>query len=142
MKKHISSGAIIYISRNGKRKYLIMHRKKSNSWHLPKGTQETGESLKKTALREIKEETGLKIKIEKYIGLLNSVYKRDKKIVQKETYYFLAQPKDARSTLHLHDYEHDKVIFVSYKTALHHLRNYSIYEKEEEVLKIAEKMLQ
>jgi 8-oxo-dGTP pyrophosphatase MutT (NUDIX family) len=141
MRKHISSGAIIYISDKRIIKFLIMYRRKSNSWHLPKGTQIAGESIKETALREVREETGLKINIEKYIGKLDSFFERDGKKIKKETNYFLAQPKGKKLLLNNHDSEHDKICFLKYKTALNHLENFSLHEKEGEILKMAEQVL-
>jgi len=141
MKKHISSGAVVYIFENGTIKFLIMHREKSNSWHLPKGTQINSESLEQTALREVKEETGLEINIGRYINKLDSIFERNGKIVQKKTHYFLAQPLEKELVIDNHDSEHDEICFFDYKTALNYLQNFSLYEKEGEILKMAKKML-
>jgi 8-oxo-dGTP pyrophosphatase MutT (NUDIX family) len=45
-----------------------MYREKTNSWHLPKRTQENAETREETALQEVFEETGYRIEIQKYIG--------------------------------------------------------------------------
>lgn len=43
-------------------KFLIMHKKENGVWELPGGRMEFGEAAEDTIVREIAEETGLKIK--------------------------------------------------------------------------------
>ena len=40
-------------------------------WSLAKGTPDQGETLEETALREVREETGLEVKLESAIGSIN-----------------------------------------------------------------------
>jgi 8-oxo-dGTP pyrophosphatase MutT (NUDIX family) len=54
-----SSGAVVFHKKGGEIYYLLLHYE-SGHWDFPKGHIEKGESLKGTARREIKEETGLK----------------------------------------------------------------------------------
>lgn len=42
---------------------LVIHRPKYDDWTLPKGKIESGESLRETAVREIAEETGLRVRL-------------------------------------------------------------------------------
>lgn len=63
----IFRGKILVLYKNYKNKY--------EGWVLPKGTVEQGEEYKETALREVKEETGVSASIIKYVG------KRDRKSV-------------------------------------------------------------
>ena len=136
MNTHISSGAIVYKVEDGIKNILLLHRSKTDSWHLSKGTQNLGESLEETALREIKEETGLDVKLESYIGKLDSKYIRDGVEIHKETNYFIAQVFGG--DVAMHDHEHDKIVFVDYPTALSRLENFSLYEEEGKILKMAE----
>ena len=134
-KVHISSGAIVYTREQGKFSVLVMHRQKTDSWHLPKGTQEPGEDLPATARREVREETGLEIALGPYLGKLHSVIHRDGQVIPKETHYFLAQP--IGGNLIDHDREHDTVAFVAYDQAHRHLERFSLHEREGEILKMA-----
>ncbi len=137
MKKHISSGAIIYRKNGEKMEILIMHRETTNSWHLPKGTQEENETLDQTALREVKEETGLDIDLGVYIGKIDSTFERSGDFINKETHYFIGTPLSG--DIKNHDKEHETIVFVDYLTALYRLENFSLYEDEGKILKMAEK---
>lgn len=136
MNKHISSGAIVYKNESKRIEILLLHRKATDSWHLPKGTQNLGETLEQTSIREVKEETGLDIELIKYIGKLDSTYLRDGVNINKETNYFLA--RSIGGNIEIHDSEHDEVIFVDYSTALSRLEHFSLFEEEGKILKMAE----
>ena len=85
MKKVKSCGCII-IENN---KVLLIQQRKGN-WGFPKGRVEKNETESETALREVKEETNLDVKIED----LNKTYKDcyfTKKNESKEVVYFLAK---------------------------------------------------
>lgn len=138
MNKHISSGAVIYKIEDKVVKILLLHRKSTNSWHLSKGTQNPGETLEQTALREIKEETGLDVELGDYVGKLDSIFYRDDVKINKETHYFIATPLSG--DIKAHDHEHDEIYFLNYKTALSHLENFSIHEEEGKILKMAENL--
>jgi len=56
----IFRGKILVLYKNYKNKY--------EGWVLPKGTVEDGEEYKETALREVREETGVNASIIKYVG--------------------------------------------------------------------------
>ncbi|MCQ2463053.1 MAG: NUDIX domain-containing protein [Clostridia bacterium] len=59
-----SCGAVIYHdSQDGKRRFLLIKNKRSCHWGFPKGHIEDGENYEQTALREVKEETGLDIRL-------------------------------------------------------------------------------
>ena len=53
-----SAGAVLYTVLEGKRHYVLV-REKNGSYGLPKGHVEAGETLDQTALREVREETGV-----------------------------------------------------------------------------------
>jgi len=65
MKNAISAGGVIINPIN--KKVFILKRKNSN-WVLPKGHIEKGESPEEAAIREVKEETNLNVKIIDFIG--------------------------------------------------------------------------
>lgn len=136
IKTHISSGAVVAKREDGAYKVLLMYRVATKSWHLPKGTQHEKESLEETALREVKEETGLKVELNDYLGKIHSVIYREGREIPKETHYFLATP--VGGDMKDHDAEHDEIEFVPFDEALRRLQNFSLHEEEGKILKKAE----
>jgi len=63
---------------NQQKKFIITKRPKDKMlgglWELPGGKRESGESLKKGLVREIKEELSLNIKVDKKIGMIQHSY--------------------------------------------------------------------
>lgn len=59
-----SCGVLPYRDVNGQREFLLVFETYSKCWSLPKGHIEAGETDIETALRELKEETGLNAKLD------------------------------------------------------------------------------
>jgi 8-oxo-dGTP pyrophosphatase MutT (NUDIX family) len=62
-------------------------------WVMPKGTTEAGETYKETALREVKEETGVSASILKYIGKTAYNFKGSEDVVLKTVYWYLMETR-------------------------------------------------
>ena len=58
-----AAGAILWREEKGKLLVALIHRSRHNDWSFPKGKVDPGETFPQTAVREILEETGLKIKL-------------------------------------------------------------------------------
>ncbi|MEK6732725.1 MAG: NUDIX domain-containing protein [Candidatus Omnitrophota bacterium] len=60
MNKEFSAGAIVFKREGDVISFLIIYSRRNRLWGFPKGHLEQGESREQAALREIKEETGLR----------------------------------------------------------------------------------
>lgn len=87
-----SCGAIVYRKYHGNTEILLIKHINSGHWSFPKGHVESGETEVETALREIKEETGLDVIIDPSFRETVSYY--PKKDTQKVVVYFIARAKN------------------------------------------------
>lgn len=58
-----SCGGVVVRNNNGKKEYLILLQRRSGTWSMPKGHMEIGEDEVTTAIREIFEETGIRVNL-------------------------------------------------------------------------------
>lgn len=89
MKYEKSCGAVIYTVDNGDLKYLAIQSKRHREWGLVKGHTEPGETEEETAVREVREETGLEIRIEDDFRTV--IQYNPAPDVHKDAVYFLAE---------------------------------------------------
>ena len=72
---------------NSKSETLFIYR--NDKWDLPKGKAEKNEQLPQTALREVKEETGIKeVSIKKPLDITYHIFRRNNEYRLKVTYWF------------------------------------------------------
>ena len=76
-----AAGGVLWKNEGGQKTLAVVHRHKHNDWSLPKGKVDKGESWKKTALREVLEETGYEAKIKKYAGSISYLLEGKPKVV-------------------------------------------------------------
>lgn len=76
MKTQFIIGAFGIIFDEQKR-VLLVHRRDYDLWNLPGGTLEDFESPKNAVIREVREETGLEVKVFKLLGVYNKENKND-----------------------------------------------------------------
>ncbi len=133
-----SCGAIIFYKTKQNTKILLVKNNKGRYWSFPKGHVEYGENEQQTAIREIKEETGLDVVI--FDGFREiSEYCPFRKI-RKRVVFFLAQAftdnvkiqeeeidsyiwVDLQQARKLCSYENDLRIIEKAETAIHLMRN-------------------
>ena len=58
-----AAGAVLWREVDGKLLVAVIHRARYDDWSFPKGKQDPGENLPQTAVREIREETGIKVSL-------------------------------------------------------------------------------
>lgn len=67
-------------------KFLMIYRRKV--WDLPKGKLDKGETIKQCAVREVEEETGVKVKVDRKIDSVWHTYISRKKYILKKTHWY------------------------------------------------------
>jgi 8-oxo-dGTP diphosphatase len=62
----VAAGAVV--TRRGGREVLLVHRPKYDDWSFPKGKRDPGEHVTATAVREVREESGVPIRLGRPLG--------------------------------------------------------------------------
>lgn len=97
MTKEKSCGALVYRWHEDKVQFLLIIHRMGGHWSYPKGHVEEGENERETALREVKEETGLTIEL--HPGYRNMVTYSPRPGVIKDVVYFLGHAEDSTITI-------------------------------------------
>lgn len=89
-----TAGGIIfrYSPKNRNQVEVLLIQDSKNRWTIPKGHIEEGETARKTAEREIREETGLKkMNVVDWLGKINFRYRRGNSLVLMTTEIYLVK---------------------------------------------------
>ena len=109
--RDVSAGGVITRWESEGLEVVLVGRARPPRWNIPKGTPLPGETIEQTALREVREETGLFVRILERLGDI--------------TYYFASRGVRHHKTVHFylleaiggsvdeHDWEHDFVAWMS-----------------------------
>ena len=102
-----SSGGVVFRESGGAVEVVLCGVRKPRLWRLPKGTPDPGETREQTALREVREETGLEVELVDTIGSIEYEFERpsDGALCNKKVYFYLMSPTGG--DLSLHDDEFD-----------------------------------
>ena len=106
-------------------------------WSLAKGTPDPGETLEETALREVREETGLEVEMQEPISSITYWFADRENAVRyhKTVHFYLMAP--VGGDVSLHDPEFDVVRWFSMDEAL----NILIYPNETTVMRQANELI-
>jgi len=135
-----SSGGLVYKIENSKMKVALISWKREGGekiWCLPKGLVKEDEDRKDTALREIKEETGVTGEIEDKLGTIDYwFYLKEEKIkCHKSVHFYLV--KYLSGNLSDHDWEVEDAKWFQIEKAIDILS----FENEKKIVKKAFKKL-
>lgn len=151
VKFEFSAGGVVYKKENGKILILVSQHSQHHGWVFPKGLigdNVKGERKEDTAVREVKEETGVEAKIVEALkpvtywyvfspkGRLASGKKGEK--IKKTVYYYIMEYLEG--DIKKHDQEMENVEWVEFDKILEKLTYKSDKEAFEEAKPIIEKL--
>jgi len=110
-----AAGGVVLRSAERGREVLLVGRTSDRSWVFPKGTPSDGETREETALREVREETGLSVKIIRPLGDMEYWFAAGGERVHKLVTFYLMEATGG--DLSQHDHEYDLVRWVSVSEA-------------------------
>lgn len=114
-----SCGAVIYRRKSGNLEFLLIKNRRGGNWGFPKGHIEKGEDERATALREVKEETGLDVVLADGFRSMSEYHPRGR--IFKQVVFFLAEmPEGGEITPQ--QSEVDRFIWADYGLAMRTFR--------------------
>ncbi|OLD51870.1 MAG: hypothetical protein AUI58_05580 [Chloroflexi bacterium 13_1_40CM_2_70_6] len=106
----IAAGGVVMRRGNDDWEVVLAGRQSDGTWVFPKGTPDRGESIEETAEREVREETGLDVRILRPLGQTDYWFAAPGERVHKFVHFFLMEPTGG--DLSAHDHEYDEVRWV------------------------------
>ena len=111
----MSAGGVVYRETRDGGEIVVCGRFDPKSYHLPKGTPEPGETREETALREVREETGLNVEILKFVGEINYLIQcfGSGEKLKKTVFFYLMKSTGGDFSLHDEEFDFAKWVKVS-----------------------------
>ena len=129
MRHTFSAGGIVLRDTMFGREVVLVRRLMQGLWALPKGTPIADEAPSKTALREVQEETGLVVEIDRFAGSIHYQFTRESVLFRKTVNFYLMRAVGGNFADQ--DSEYDAVEWVPVERALEKMT----YESEVSLLR-------
>jgi ADP-ribose pyrophosphatase YjhB (NUDIX family) len=113
-----SAGGIVVRYRDAIPQFVVGRRRREKdgqTWTLPKGTPIPGETLEETALREVREETGLTVRIVSPLDAIRYTFVQRGTRIHKTVHYFMMEATGGG--LEDHDHEFEEVRWIAFEEA-------------------------
>ncbi|MBI2323391.1 MAG: NUDIX hydrolase [Chloroflexi bacterium] len=99
----VAAGGVVIRAGDRGREVVIAGRE--GMWVLPKGTPDRDERIEETATREVREETGLDVRIVRPLGTIEYWFALPRQRVHKTVHFFLMEALGGDTSRHDHEYE-------------------------------------
>jgi 8-oxo-dGTP pyrophosphatase MutT (NUDIX family) len=137
-RSEVSAGGVVY-RRSDEGVELVLAARQTRrgdlAWGLPKGLVEPDETREQTAVREVREETGIEADVQASLGAIRYFYVWEGVRVRKEVHFFLMRATGG--DVSQHDHEMEDVRWFPLSMALRR----ATYKGEREVLQRAAERL-
>jgi 8-oxo-dGTP pyrophosphatase MutT (NUDIX family) len=100
-----AAGGVVVRGTGDDLEVVIAGRDSDRTWVFPKGTPDAGETIEQTALREVREESGLDVNIVRPIGVIEYWFAVPGERVHKFVHFFLMRPLGGDVSRHDHEYD-------------------------------------
>ncbi|MFM2104374.1 MAG: NUDIX hydrolase [Candidatus Limnocylindrus sp.] len=104
----VSAGGLVIRAVAGRPEIVVGRRRRERDgyvWSLPKGTPEEGETREETALREVREESGLEVRILSYFDAITYSFVRTGERIEKTVHYYLMEQVGGSFDAYDHEFE-------------------------------------
>lgn len=95
MKKVVSAGGVVFLNNS-----ILLLRKLNGDWVLPKGKLRKGEFAEDAAIREVYEETSIKVVVKDYLGISSYTFRNcwsNNEVVNKSVHWFLMLARNSNT---------------------------------------------
>lgn len=101
----VAAGGVVYRHGADGLEVALAGRRSDSSWVFPKGQPDGDETLVETALREVREETGLQVRALSPLGQVEYWFAAGPERVRKAVHFYLMEPTGGDTSLHDHEYD-------------------------------------
>jgi len=101
----LAAGGVVLRGEGDDIEVVIAGRDSDRTWVFPKGTPDRGETIEETAIREVREESGLDVEIVRPIGAIDYWFAVPGERVHKIVHFFLMRPQGGDVSRHDHEYD-------------------------------------
>jgi 8-oxo-dGTP pyrophosphatase MutT (NUDIX family) len=101
----LAAGGVVLRGTGEEIEVVIAGRDSDRTWVFPKGTPDRGETIEETAIREVREESGLDVEIVRPIGAIDYWFAVPGERVHKIVHFFLMRSQGGDVSRHDHEYD-------------------------------------
>ena len=109
----VAAGGVVLRGSGDALEVVVAGRTSDHTWVFPKGTPDPGETIEETALREVREESGLEVEILRPLGTIDYWFAIPGERVHKIVHFFLMRAHGGDVSRHDHEYDDVRWVTVS-----------------------------